>query len=248
MFKKILATGLSTFFAANAFSGDAGVYDPNLPLEWASIITVSGGPAWAMTGKDQYLYPNPAPMNNYFIADKKTSILGTGEIYFGLQRLVCPTMIGQLGLGVAAASDASFSGVINVNGVPDVARYQYKVSHVRAEFKGKLIAAGYHLVQPYLSGSFGVGFNHAHDYIPTATYPALYAPSWFNTNSTVAFSYTVGAGIQRMVTPNWQVGVGYEFADWGKNYLGGDDGTLNQGPGSAHLYTNELLFSLSYLF
>lgn len=45
------------------------------------------------------------------------------------------------------------------------------------------------------------------------------------------------------------MGVGYEFADWGKNYLGGDPGTaLPQGPGMPHLYTNELLFSLSYLF
>jgi hypothetical protein len=248
MFKKVLATGLSAFFTINGFAGDLGVYDPNLPLEWASIITVSGGPAWANPGKDQYLYPFPPPLNNYFIADKDLTTVGTGEIYFGLQRLVCPDLIGQFGIGVAAASDAQLSGVIDVNGVPAVNAYRYKISHVRAEFKGKLIAAGYRWVQPYLSASLGVGFNHSHDYFPTTIDLALYPPSYFNDNSNVAFSYTVGAGIQKMVSQNWQVGVGYEFADWGKNFLGSDSNLLSEGPGSPHLYTHELLFSLSYIF
>lgn len=247
MFKKILVTGLGAFFTVNAVAGD-GVFDPNLPLEWASIITLSGGPAWASPGKDQYLYPTPPLLANYFIADNKTTTLGTGEIYFGLQRLLCPDLIGQFGIGFAAASDAQLSGVINVNGVPAVTAYQYQVSHVRAEFKGKLIGFGYRLLQPYVSGSFGAGFNHAHDYLSRTIDPVLYPLTKFGTNSTVAFSYTVGLGVQKMVTQNWQVGVGYEFADWGKNYLGGNGGSLSQGPGSAHLYTNELLFSLSYLF
>lgn len=248
MFGRIIAIGGCAFFTLNVCAGDGGVYDPNLPLEWESVITISGGPAWAAPGKDQYLYPYPPPMNNYFIADKKATTVGSGEIYFGLQRLLSPSIIGQWGIGVAAASDAQLSGVIDINGVADVNTYSYKVSHVRAEFKGKLIAAGCRLVQPYLSGSLGVGFNHSHDYILTTIDAVVYPPSYFNTNSNVSFAYTVGAGIQKMITSNWQVGVGYEFADWGKNYLGGDDNLLGQGPGSPHLYTNELLFSLSYLF
>lgn len=247
MVKRITITGFSVLFAINAFAGNE-VFDPNLPIEWASIITVSGGPAWASPGKDQYLYPYPAPSYQYYSARGDTTTLGTGELYFGLQHLVTSTLIGQFGIGVAGASDAQFSGVINVDGTPDVYSYQYHVSHVRAEFKGKLIAAGWRVVQPYVSGSFGVGFNHAHDYIPTQINPNFYIPQWYATNSVVAFSYTLGLGVQKMLTPNWQVGMGYEFADWGKNYLGGNGNLVSKGPGSAHLYTNELLFSLSYLF
>lgn len=247
MLKKKLIIGLSAFFAANVFAGDE-VYDPNLPLEWASIITVSGGPAWSSPGKNQHLYLSTPPLNEFFIANNNTTTLGTGELYFGLQRIISGNTIGQLGLGVAAASDAQLSGVVAVNGIPDVYAYQYKVSHVRVELKGKLIAAGCRWVQPYFSGSLGAGFNHSHDYIPTTYNAAFFPPPLFDTNSNVAFSYTVGAGIQKMLTPNWQVGVGYEFADWGKNFLGGDDNLFSEGPGSAHLYTNELLFSLSYLF
>ena len=248
MFKKIVITVLSVFGAINAFAGELGVYDPNLPIEWASIITVSGGPSWSAPGKDQYLHPFPPPMNEHFIADTSTVILGTGEIYFGLQRLVSPTVIGQFGINVAGASDVDLSGVIDVNGVPAVNAYTYKVSHARVELKGKLIAAACRYVQPYLSGSAGVGFNHSHDYIPTTINAVLYPPSWFDTNSNVSFTYTLGAGAQKMITRNWQVGVGYEFADWGKNFLGGDDNLLNTGPGSPHLYTQTLLFSVGYLF
>ncbi|ARB92894.1 outer membrane protein [Legionella longbeachae] len=247
MFKKLVVLAFCALFSMNVFAVDP--YAPVIPQVWSSIITISGGPAWSDPGKDQYLYPYPAPLFNYYIADSESDFLGTGEIFFGLQRFIGTTnIIGQLGLGVAAASDAYLSGVVNVNGIPNVYAYQYRVSHVRAEMKGKLIANGFQTVQPYLSGSFGVGWNHSHDYSSTTIDPVLFPTYWFGTSSVVAFSYTLGAGIQKMLTPNWQVGVGAEFADWGKNYLGGDGATLNQGPGMPHLYTTELLFSLSYMF
>lgn len=248
MFGRMLVSGLSAFFSFNVGAGDGGGFDPNLALEWESLITLSGGPAWTLPGKDQYLYPSSPPMNNHFIADKKNTTVGSGEIYFGLQRLLSPSIIGQWGIGVAAASAASRSGVIDINGVAAVNTYHYQVSHVRAEFKGKLIAASCCLVQPYLSGSLGVGFNHAHDYSPTTIDLLVYPPAYFNAHSNVSFAYTVGLGMQKKIRPNWQVGVGYEFADWGKSSLAGADNLLGQAPGAPHLYTNELLFSLSYLF
>ncbi|KTD04693.1 hypothetical protein OQJ19_07700 [Fluoribacter gormanii] len=248
MLKKIIASGFCALFTVNAFAV-VDPYAPVLPQVWSSIIIVSGGPAWSDPGKDQYLYPFPPPQNNLYRADSKSDWLGSGELFFGLQHFIgASNMIAQFGLGVAAASDASLSGTVSVDGVPDVYTYSYKVSHVRAEFKGKLIACGFQTIQPYLSGSFGVGWNHAHDWLPTTIDPVLYPTYWFSTASTVAFSYTVGLGVQKMLTPNWQVGVGAEFADWGKNYLGGDSATLDKGPGMPHLYTTELLFSVGYMF
>lgn len=248
MFKKILVSGLCAVFAGSLFATD-DLYAPDLPQVWSSIITVSGGPVWTNPGKNQYLYPFPAPRNNYYVAHSESDILGSGELFFGLQHFIGDSnIIGQLGLGAAGASNALLSGVVDVDGIPDVYTYRYNISHIRLEFKGKLIANGFQPVQPYLSSSFGVAWNHSHGYFPTTIDPILFPTYWFSKTSVVGFTYTVGLGIQKMLTPNWQVGVGYEFADWGQNYLGSDGNTLNRGPGTSHLYTNELLFSISYMF
>lgn len=248
MFKKLVLVGLGTSLAMSAFAVDP-FYEEELPILWSSIITLSGGPAWAFSpGTDQYLYPQPLPQFNYYSYNSQTSTLGSGEIFFGLQRMINPNILGELGLGVAGAGEASVSGVVNADGIPDLYSFDYKVSHVRIEMKGKLIGVMFQPVQPYISGSFGAGFNKANSYSSLSRSPLLFPSPWFVENTTVAFSYTLGAGLQKKLSPHWQVGVGYEFADWGKSYLGGDGFTLTKGPRMAHLYTNELLFSLSYLF
>lgn len=69
----------------------------------------------------------------------------------------------------------------------------------------------------------------------------------FASNTTTAFTYTLGAGVQRHLNPHWQVGIGYEFSDWGSSQLNRASGqTLNSGLLLSHLYTNELLFNLTY--
>lgn len=248
MFKKLVLAGLGTSFAMSAFAIDP-FYEEELPILWSSIITLSGGPAWAFSpGTDQYLYPQPLPQYNYYSYNSETSTLGSGEIFFGLQRMVQPNILGELGLGIAGAGAANLSGVVNVNGIPDLYSFDYTVSHFRIEMKGKLIGVLFQPVQPYISGSFGAGFNKSNSYSSLSRLPLVFPSPWFAENTTVAFSYTLGAGLQKKITPHWQVGVGYEFADWGKSYLGGDGFTVSKGPRIDHLYTNELLFSLSYLF
>ena len=256
MFKKIGITLLSLFFSMSAYSIDT-IFDENLPLVWSSIITISGGPAWAGPGQNQYLYPRVPPFLNpnlppliveNFIYDSPTGILATGEIFFGLQRVVYPGVLAELGIGLAGATDAKATGVVDINGNVAVNAFDYKVDHGRAEIKGRLIGINFHPVQPYISGSFGAGFNNSHAYVPTTVNPILFPPFWFASNTNIAFSYTLGAGVQTRLTPNWQVGIGYEFADWGKNFLGPDPIIQLNGPGLTHLYTHELLMSLSYLF
>jgi hypothetical protein len=253
MLKKLWVTGLGVFLSLDVYATADSIYDEEFPLIWAPIITLSGGPAWAKPGQNQYLYSNPPPQNDYYHYNSKTGILATSEIFFGLQRFVYPCLIGQLGLGVAGASDAKASGEVDVDGIPAVNAYDYKVNHARIELKGKLIATYYKLVQPYVSGSFGGGFNNTHAYVPTTIDPVLYPPFWFAAKTTRAFSYTLGAGLQTNLDRHWQVGAGYEFADWGKSYLAPDPlrplyPIVTNGPGLTHLYTHELLFSLSYLF
>jgi hypothetical protein len=50
------------------------------------------------------------------------------------------------------------------------------------------------------------------------------------------------------VNANWQIGIAYEFADWGKSELGRAAGqTLNSGLKIEHLYTQGVLVNLTYL-
>lgn len=247
MLKKVITTGLSTLLAFSAFASDL-VFDTEVPLIWQPVITLSGGPAWTTPGQNQYIYPVlPFSQINYYQYNSPSSTIATGEIFFGLQRIVYPGITGELGIGLAAASDAQVTGVVTVNGFPNISTYEYKVDHGRAELKGKLLSNLYWL-KPYISGSFGAGWNNSHDFRATTVNPVFFPAPWFANQTNIAFSYTLGIGVQAMLNRNWQVGVGYEFADWGKSATGVDAYTLLPGPFLTHLYTNELLFSVSFLF
>ncbi len=247
MFRKILLLALNLFFSLTAIASEA-IFPEDLPIQWSSIITLSGGAAWTTAGQNQYLYPFLPPQYEYYTYNSDTSTMGSGEIFFGLQRIIYPNIIGQLGLGIAGMSDAEVTGYADIDGFPNADSYSYKVNHGRLELKGKLIAYTIQPLQPYISGSFGVAFNNAHDYRPVQLNPQVYFPFWFDSNVAVAFPYTLGAGVQTMLTPNWQVAVGYEFADLGKSYLRGDGINLNKGLRLTHFYTNEALVSISYVF
>lgn len=247
MLKKIIIAGFSALLCMKSFA-DGDTFGQEIPLIWSPIITLSGGPAWTTPGQALYLYPQfPFPQVNYYFPTNGSSTITTGEVFFGLRHFVVPNLIGELGLGIAGATDADISGVVNVEGIPQVGVYKYKVDHGRIELKGKLISSRY-VLQPYISGSFGIGINNSHDFRAESFIPFLFYPAWYGNQANIAFSYTLGLGLQYVLNSHWQVGLGYEFADWGTSQLGPDNSTLVNGPNLTHLYTNELLFSLSYLF
>jgi opacity protein-like surface antigen len=216
------------------------------------VITISGGPAWTSAGKTQTFYLQSDVQNTY-AANNKTNTLGTGELFLGLQRTLREKFTGQLGLALAGSGMANLSGSVWQDADPNFNNfnYTYSVNQFRVALKGKLIAEKNpltQLVQPYISGGVGVGFNHAYNYQATPTlFQAVVAPG-FSANTTTAFTYTIGAGMQKSLNTNWQAGIGYEFADWGQSSLGAASGqTLNSGLSLNHLYTNQLQFSLSYV-
>jgi hypothetical protein len=246
MLKKMVLSGAGLIFSITAIASD--LLPDDLPIPWSSIVTFSGGVGWSTAGQNQYLYPELPPNYEYYTYHSETSTMGSGELFFGLQRVIYPNIIGQLGLGIAGMSDAEVTGYVNVNGFPDAYSYSYKVNHGRLELKGKLIGYTIQPLQPYISGSFGVAFNNSHDYRPVQLNPAVPFPLWFDANVAVAFPYTLGAGVQAMLNPNWQVAVGYQFADLGKSFLRGDGVELNTGIRLTHFYINEALVSISYVF
>ena len=110
-----------------------------------------------------------------------------------------------------------------------------------------MVDQGYALT-PWVSGSIGVGFNYSHKYNNTPIVREAAANANFSSRTYSAFSYTLGIGIQKILNQNWQIGIGYEFTDWGKSQLDrASEQTLNSGLSLRHLYTNGSLLNVTYL-
>ncbi len=215
----------------------------------AWVGTLSAGPFWQSSGTTQTFYLTP-DIEKTYTANHAANALFAGEFFLGLQKQLTQTIQGQLGLVVAATSQANLSGDIWDDADPqfDNYTYRYKIQHTHIAAKGKLLADWDYWLIPWVSGSLGIGFNNAHGFHGTPTiFEALPTPD-FASHTQTAFTYTVGAGVQKALTAHWQVGAGYEFADWGKSSLGRAQGqTLNNGLTLNHLYTNGVLFNLTYL-
>ena len=126
--------------------------------------------------------------------------------------------------------------------------YLYKVRNSRVAVKGKLLLDKGYWVMPWVSASLGVGFNRARDFTNTPLIFEALPNNNFEDHTKTAFTYTLGAGVQKPISEHWQMGVGYEFADWGKSGLNRAPAqTLNTGLALNHLYTNSVLFNLTYI-
>lgn len=247
--KKIALLGLLPTALLNhgVFAGDMGSIEPQ--TKWPLVATLSVGSAWQRNGQTQTFYLAPEVEKTY-TANSATNVMADGEIFLGLQKELSRQLQGQLGLAVGIAGNADLSGHIwdDANLQFNNYTYNYKVNHVHLALKGKILADRGYWLTPWVSGSLGVGFNRAYSFSNTPTIFEAIPNNNFVSNTETAFTYTLGAGVQRALNPHWQVGAGYEFADWGKSQLGRALGqTLNSGLGLDHLYTNGFLFNLTYL-
>ena len=242
-FVLVLSASLLT---ANALAGTMGPITQQ--PDWSWVGTFSAGPVWQNGGTTQTFSLTPTIEKTY-AANQSTNGLFDGEVFVGLQKTLSQTLQGQLGLAVAATSNASLTGVIWDDADPQFANYtySYKLQHTHVAVKGKLLAdAGYWLT-PWISASLGVGFNNAHSFNNTPLIFEAVPNANFSSHTQTSFTYTLGAGVQKALSAHWQVGAGYEFADWGQSALHRAVGqTMGSGPGLNHLYTNGLLLNLTY--
>jgi len=244
----LTGTTIQTCIAANDVQALNDISSSSYPY----VITLSLGPAWVKGGETQTFYLQPDIQKTYE-ANKKTDPLSSGELFLGLQCQINTRIQGQLGLAVTTTSHADLLGDIWEDADPDFNNfsYTYKVKHKSVAVKGKLLVdmdiRGI-VLQPYISGSIGVGFNHAYGFtITPKLFEEVPAPG-FSSNTETSFTYTVGIGLQKAINRHLQAGIGYEFADWGKSQLGQAPGqTLNSGLHLSHLYTNAVQFNLSYV-
>lgn len=217
--------------------------------DWTWVGTISAGPVWASAGQTQTFYLTPDIIKTY-AASNVTHALADGEVFVGIQKNLLNMLQGQLGLAVAVTSNAKLSGNIwdDADATFNNYSYSYQVQHTHVAVKGKLLADRGYWVVPWVGASLGVGFNRAHDFQNTPLISQAVTMANFSSNSQTSFTYTLGAGVQKGLNQHWQIGVGYEFADWGQSELSRASGqTLNSGLSLNHLYTNGVLFNLTYL-
>jgi opacity protein-like surface antigen len=214
----------------------------------SGVATLSLGPVWESAGNTQTFYL-ASNIEKTYAANHASHVLLDGEFFLGIQKPLCEKLEGQIGLAVATTGNASLSGNIWDDAAPlfNNYTYHYQVRHTHLALKGKLLAERGYIVTPWLSGSLGIGFNQAQDFSNTPTISQAVVMSNFASNTIAAFTYTLGVGVERHLNQHWQAGVGYEFADWGRSQLNRASGqTLNSGLFLSHLYTNGLLFNLTY--
>lgn len=216
---------------------------------WKRVATLSAGPVWARAGETQTFYLVPEIEKTY-VVNKSSQILTSGELFLGGQKLLSGDWYGQLGLAVGLSGNAKINGIIWDDADPqfDNYSYSYKIFHTRVAAKGKVLKDCGGWVTPWVSASLGAAFNRAYGFKNTPLIFEALPNSNFGDKTKTAFTYTVGAGLQKNIFNNWQVGAGYEFADWGQSELARASGqSLNSGLKLDHLYTNGVLFNISYV-
>ena len=249
LMKKIplLLSFSASILTNSVLAGDMGNVEEH--TKWPFVGTLSVGPVWQSNGNTQTFYLAPDVRKTY-AADSSSNAMADGEIFLGLQKDLPHQLQGQLGFAVALAGNAKLSGNVWDDADPQFNNYvyNYKVNHVHVAVKSKVLADQGSWLTPWISGSLGVGFNRAYSFSNTPTIFEAIPNKNFVSNTETAFTYTLAAGVQRVLNKHWQVGIGYEFSDWGQSQLGRASGqTLGQGLFLNHLYTNGLLINLTYL-
>lgn len=214
-----LSSILALSLSSTAIAGTMGPsFNP-----WTTVVTLSGGPMWAYGSELQSVYFSPELSRTYDI-DAASSTLGYGELFVGIQRIFNPKYEGQLGVAFAAATPLKIAGDIWDFDDPRFNNYwnSYKVKHTHVALKGKLLTNTKYSLKPWVSASIGAGFNRATEYqvIPKICEVIPLPSANFASSRTSTFVYTLGAGAQRVLSQHWQVGVGYEFVNWGKSQFG----------------------------
>ena len=236
--------------SSTAFAGTMGppVVDP----QWTTVLTLSAGPIWASASGTQSVYFSPELSRTYTI-DSQNNPLVYGEIFIGAQRNFNSRFESQFGVAIAGANSLKISGDIWDFEDPRFDNYSdfYSIQHSYIALKGKVLTNAAYSFKPWISGSIGIGINKAKNYtvIPKICEVIPLSSANFSDHRTTSFGYTLGAGVQRELTQHWQIGVGYEFADWGKSQLGRAPAQPagSYGLTLEPLYSNGLLFNLTWL-
>jgi hypothetical protein len=214
-----------------------------------AFVSFTAGPAWAKPGSTQTLYVNPSYVDTY-LNQSGNQTLANAELFFGFQFPAMDAFQIQFGPMVGAAGIAKPNGQILQYGLVNNHRYTYNVSQIRGGLRAKIFPENSYeewIFSPYITGSGGFAYNYSYTYQNTSYSRNISADPNFGDNGNLAFSYSVGAGLQRDITCNYRVGVGYEYYSWGKSRLSPAGGQLtNNAPIINNIYSQSVVISLTY--
>jgi opacity protein-like surface antigen len=246
---------LSGLALADANSSDSGFkqfFDKN-PV----VVSLGGGATFQNVGQTQNVSLTPS-FPNTWAAAPSNSTLATGELFMGLQSPLGENLKGQWGLAFRSSSHADLSGVIFNPGLnQNTYDYRYQLQHNALSLKGKLLLGdlfsslapkNHFSLIPWVSASVGLALNRATGYSDASLGSGQASLAEFGNKTTSSFTYALGAGVQYPFNTHWQVGLGYEFADWGASSLGADPTQTGSGSISqSHWYTNSVLLNVTYV-
>lgn len=155
-----------------------------------------------------------------------------------------------IGLSYHQFSSKTIKGTLEQGIFPPYynANYQYNLqsSQLLAEIKAQ--HQWHQLFYPYLTAGIGWGINTAKQFQTTVPDYLTVTPTFSNqTNS--ALSYTLGLGVDILLSTKVAMGVGYLFSDLGQVGLGHGlirNTVLPNYINQSHLYTNTVLAQLSW--
>jgi opacity protein-like surface antigen len=228
------------------YAGTMGPVSKPNKLNWVGTFSI--GPTWTKPGSQETLQLTPQIEKTY-TAYQPQSTLADGELFLGIKKDLPYDLFAHIGIAGALTSQAGLSGQIWDDADPQFNNYVYgyHIQHGHLALKAKVFKDLEYRVLPWVSGSVGVGFNRSNGFYNTPLISEAVIQNNFGNHTQTSFTYTVGAGIQKILNLNWQVGVGYEFADWGQSHLNAANGQTNgTGLSLNHLYTNGLMFNMTY--
>jgi opacity protein-like surface antigen len=232
-------------FCLFAYAGDMGSKSNN-----DYFVSLSGGPDWTNAGSSQTIALEP-DVSKIWVPQNLTNsnILGNVEIFTGIQKSFFEQIQSQFGLAVYWSGVAKLNGFIQEDGDSgfENTSYQYKINHWHVALKTKWIAENSINMNPYLSGSIGVGFNHSFDYSVTPRILQEVPIPPFQSKTRTAFSYSLGAGFQHTVNSHITIALGYQLVSFGASALDRAEGqTFGRGLSLSNLYTQGIEFNVSY--
>lgn len=247
MNKKLLLCMISVAcLADNAIAGMMGPEVQVGKLNWVGTFSI--GPVWTNPGSQQTLNLT-SQIEKTYTAYEPNNTLADGEVFLGIKRDLPYAFFTHVGIAGALTSQAGLSGQIWDDADPTFNNYVYgyHVQHGHVALKAKVFKDINYSVLPWISGSVGVGFNRSNGFYNNPLIVEAIAQNNFGNHTQTSFTYTTGAGLQKIINQNFQVGIGYEFADWGQSRLNPAQGqTIGNGLSLSHLYTHGLMFNVTY--
>lgn len=224
------------------------------PASSPFIISLSGGAGFTDDTGDSQTFPIVNPITDeayHYAPTNDNQSAGLFNLSLGKEWRLTPTF------AVQAALSYYYLGQLNADGSltqgadaqsSDHFNYDYKIYSQQVLVESKWLYV-YQSIRPYFLIGLGTAINTAKDYTvsmpPFITFTRIY-----DDNTTTAFSYNAGVGIDYDMTPFVRLGIGYRFTDLGNVSLGDaniDTSRVSGRLSQSHLYVNEVVAQLIFV-